>query len=524
MSVSEPVQPLTMKPGWQALKIHYQHMKTFHLRQLFDLDPHRGERFRIEDIGLYFDYSKNLINTETLDLLLQLAETSRLRHKIVELSREVEAPASPETSAQQATMKRDDSLAYMTNLVSRVWNGEWTGYTGMRVKTVVHLDVDPGESGPLLAHKALSNFINSDITTQFITPANSKDFCSILRDLNPAETLFVVVSESFTSRETLACAHKARRWILKAMREEGAVARHFIAVSDNTAEVTKFGIEADNMFGFWNRFPGITATKGSATGISTMMAIGPDLFFRMMAGFRAMDDHFRTAPFERNIPVIAGLLGVWYSNFYGSEKIAVLPYNHLLLTLPAFLSRFTARTGGRKIIFPTQGAQGGYTDDPLQIQDDFCHRVLQSIAICPCDFIGFCRSAETSGEQHQLVMAKMLSVTQTLAFGRQEHRCTDSGESLLPAILLEGNHPSNTLLAASLTPETFGKLIALYEHSLFTEETVSEAALLDMEEIGGALRAQHILQEMEGDQATAVHDSSTSGLIRYLRNPRMELC
>lgn len=515
MPAIEQIQPLGQNLGWQTLRLHYQQMKNVHLRQLFAHDPKRGERFSIEDGGIYFDYSKNLVNKDTMAILINLAESCGLRPMIENRFSTAKAGLI-DGAPHQWPSRNNDPLAQMTNFAERVWSGEWTGYTGMKMRTLVNIQIDQGEPDPVFAHQALRNFIKGGMETLFVTDTNSNRFCNVLKDLNPAETLFIISSDSFTSRETMACAHKARRWILKAMRDESAVARHFVAASNNMAEVSKFGIESGARFGFWNRFTGESEFKQSTTGFSTMMALGPDTFSRMMSGFNAMDEHFRSASFDCNLPVIWGLLGVWYSNFYGSEKLAVLPYNSRLTRLPTYLQRLTPNHSARHIIDSRHSINPIGGEEPMEVQDMLCHRIMQGITICPCDFIGFCTPDEASVEKHNLLMAKLLASTQALAFGKPEHHVQNAQAPHLPC---EGNHPSNTILAERLTPEIFGRLLAFYEHSIFTQEMISRCAFPSSEDLAvGTMSAKHIMQELENGLPSLSHDSSTSCLIRHYRS------
>ncbi|GAB7026854.1 glucose-6-phosphate isomerase [Geotalea toluenoxydans] len=491
----------------QALKVHHQLMKNSHLLQLFAEDHQRGERFSMEEKGLYLDYSKNLITAKTMELLMELARARKLPEKIDERFMTFDEIGCQ--SAFRQALQKDEESARMTDLANRIWNGEWTGHSGMRIKTVININVNESDPGPPMAYQALKGFIRGNVTTLFITRANNLDFCSILNELNPAETLFNVVSDTFTCRETMVCAHTARRWVLKAMRDECAVARHFTAVSLNEEEARKFGIDPGNIFA--------SRSQGSRlVDFSTMVGLGTGIFQRMLAGIRSMDQHFSTAPLNRNLPVTMGLLRVWYCNFYGSRQMALLPYHRWLSNLPVYVNRLVTCSGSNMEAMPI-----GEPDEATNIQHAICQQILHGSTICPCDFIGFCRDEELDGGSNNLLMAKMFALTKSLAFGRhasqfQGGKCPDSLKQYLP---MEGNHPSNTILAENLTPEVFGELLALYEHAVYTQQVVGQWGIIDRQGMEfGKLEARNIAMELENGSTTPDHDSSTSCLIRHYRN------
>jgi glucose-6-phosphate isomerase len=512
MASAENIQ--SMSTLWQALKVHHQLMKNSHLLQLFAEDHHRGERFSIEEKGIYLDFSKNLITDKTVELLVELA-------KIMDLPGKIEERFTPldgigRRSVFQQAVERDGETLRMTALADRIWNGAWTGYSGMRIKTVIVLNVDESDPGPPMAYGALQKFIDSDLSVIFLTGTDKTDFCTLLSELNPAETLLTVVSDTFTCRETMVYAHMARRWILKAMRDEWAVARHFIAVTRNGDEARKFGIEQENIFGSLNSGTRNRAA-GRLLGFQTVVSLGTNVFTRLTAGIRAMDRHFSTAPLNRNLPVIMGLLRVWYRNFYGSRQTAILPYHRQLTGLPAHADRlFSGSDNGLEAHLI--GAPGNGSP---QKHDAICRQIIEGNTLCPCDFIGFCRDEGQNGESNSLLMAEMFGLTRTLAFGGhatafQNGKCPDSLRHYVP---MEGNHPSNTILAESLTPEVFGELLTLYEHAAHTQQVVGQWGVTDRQGMEvGKLEAEDLARELERGSSAPGHDSSTSCLIRHYRS------
>ncbi|WP_243372567.1 hypothetical protein [Geotalea sp. SG265] len=499
---------------WQALKVHHQLMKNSHLLQLFAQDRHRGERFSIEEKSIYLDYSKNLITGKTMELLIDLARARGLPGEIDERFSAYDEIGG--LTAFQQALERDGELSRMTALADRIWNGAWTGYSGMRIKTVIIINVDESDPAPPMAHGALKQFTGGESATLFVTRTNSTEFGSMLGELNPAETLFTVVSDTFACRETMACAHTARRWILKAMRDESAVARHFIASTGNGSEARKFGIDPGNIFDNRNAAHHNRA-RGRLMDFPTIIALGNSIFTRMLAGIRSMDRHFGTAPLNRNLPVIMGLLRIWYGNFYGSSQLAILPYHRQLCSLPAHVDRLLAGNSRN----PGIGEPSSKNDEAtFHAPDAVCQQIIDGNTLYPCDFIGFCRDEEDGGST-SLRMAEMFALTRSLAFGRHatDFRDGECPEALRHYLPMEGNHPSNTILAESLTPEVFGELLTLYEHAAFTQQVVGRWGVTDRQRMeAGKLEAVDIARELELGSAASGHDSSTSCLIRHYRS------
>jgi glucose-6-phosphate isomerase len=533
---------LTEKPAWKSLGEHYQRVRQAHLRSLFADDPRRGERLAAEGAGLYLDYSKNRITEETVGLLLNLAEECGLRQHIeamfqgrkinVTENRAVLHIALRAPKGQQILVDGVDVvpevhavLDRMTAFSDRVRGGQWRGYSGKRIRNVINIGIGGSDLGPVMAYEALKHYSRREMTFRFVSNADGTDFEEATRDLDPDETLFIISSKTFTTLETMTNAHSARSWALKALHREEAVARHFVAVSTNAEAVAKFGIDTANMFGFWD-WVGGRYSMDSAIGLSTMMAIGPENFQALLAGFRSMDEHFRKAPFEKNLPVIMGLLSVWYSNFFGTQTVAVLPYAHYLKRFPAYLQQLTMESNGKHVTL--DGAVVNYQTGPIYWgepgtngQHSFYQLIHQGTRLTPCDFIGFCRTLNPLGTHHDLLMANFFAQTEALAFGKtgDQLRAEGTPDWLVPHRICEGNRPTNTVLAERLTPETLGQLVALYEHAVFTQGVIWHIDSFDQwgVELGKVL-AKRILPELEGaGKPKLQHDSSTNALIRRYR-------
>ncbi|MGA8656465.1 MAG: glucose-6-phosphate isomerase [Chthoniobacterales bacterium] len=534
--------PLTQRPEWQALAKNHEKIKDIHLRQLFSSDAKRGERFAVEEAGLYLDYSKNRVTDETLRLLLGLAAACELRQRIDAMFRgekinltenravlHVALRSPPDQSiifdGEDVVPKVHAVLDRMAGFADRVRSGAWKGYSEKPVRNVVNIGIGGSDLGPVMAYEALRHYSRRDLTFRFVSNVDGTDFVEATHDLAPDETLFIVSSKTFTTLETMTNARTAREWALKALQDEKAIAKHFVAVSTNAAEVSKFGIDTANMFGFWD-WVGGRYSMDSAIGLSTMLAIGPENFRSLLAGFHAMDEHFRTAPFERNLPVIMGLLAIWYNDFFGAQTVAVLPYDQYLKRFPAYLQQLTMESNGKHVTLG--GAAVEYETGPIYWgepgtngQHSFYQLIHQGTKLIPCDFIGFCQSLNPLGNHHNVLMSNMFAQAEALAFGKTPEAVKAEGTAdwLVPHRTFEGNRPSNTLLAERLTPETLGKLVALYEHSVFTQGAIWDIDSFDQwgVELGKVL-AKRIIPELEqaGDPELA-HDSSTNRLIHYYR-------
>jgi glucose-6-phosphate isomerase len=537
--------PLTRLPIWQALASHYEMIKDRHLRDLFAEDPRRGERLTTEAEGLYFDYSKHRITDETVRLLLQLATECGLRARIdamfggehinVTENRAVlhvalRAPrdAVITTDGVNVVPEVHKVLDRMATFADRVRNGDWQGYTGQRIRNVINIGIGGSDLGPVMAYEALRAYSARDLTFRFVSNVDGTDFVEATRDLDPAQTLVIVSSKTFTTLETMANAQSARAWVLAALGDEAAIAKHFVAVSTNAAEVRKFGIDTANMFEFWD-WVGGRYSMDSAIGLSTMIAVGPENFRALLAGFHAMDEHFRATPFERNLPVLMGLLGVWYNNFFEAETVAVLPYDQYLKRFPAYLQQLTMESNGKQVTW--DGAQVDYQTGQIfwgepgtNGQHSFYQLIHQGTKLIPCDFIGFSQTLNPLGAHHDYLMANLFAQTEALAFGKtaDEVRAEGTTGDLVAARTFPGNRPTTTLLAERLTPEILGKLIALYEHSTFTQGVIWHIDSFDQwgVELGKVL-AQRIIGELQnpGDPDLK-HDSSTNTLIRRYRQLR----
>jgi len=537
------IKPLTKRPAWKALEAHHQKVRELHLRKLFADDPKRGERMTVEAAGIYLDYSKNRITDETLTLLLQLAEESGLRARIDAMFRgekinitenravlhmALRAPrgASIVVDGENVVPQVHAVLDKMADFSNRFRSGAWKGHTGKRIRNVINVGIGGSDLGPVMAYEALKHYSDRAMTFRFVSNVDGTDFVEATRDLDPAETLFIISSKTFTTLETMTNAQSARDWSLKGLGGDvKAVAKHFVAVSTNATEVGKFGIDTANMFGFWD-WVGGRYSMDSAIGLSTMLAIGPENFRAMLDGFRQMDEHFRTAPFERNLPVLVGLLAVWYNNFFGAQTVAVLPYEQYLKRFPAYLQQLTMESNGKHVTL--SGTEMDYQTGPIYWgepgtngQHSFYQLIHQGTRIIPCDFIAFVESLNPLGRHHDMLLANVFAQTEALAFGKTPEQVKAEGtpDWLAPHRVFEGNRPSNTILADRLTPETLGKLVALYEHCVFTQGTIWQIDSFDQwgVELGKVL-AQRIIPELESKAEPKLgHDSSTNNLIRRYR-------
>ncbi|MEO7598671.1 MAG: glucose-6-phosphate isomerase [Opitutus sp.] len=536
------MNPLRNCPAWSALEAHYQQVRHLDLKQLFAQDPQRSQLFTLETLGLYFDYSKHRITSETIRLLIDLAEQSDLRRHIdamfagekinVTEGRAVLHVALRAPKGEQILLDGKDVvpevhavLDKMAAFSSQVRSGNWTGHTGRRIRNVINIGIGGSDLGPVMAYEALKYCSQRDLTFRFVSNVDGTDFVEATRDLNAEETMFIVCSKTFTTLETMTNAHTARKWVLNALKDDKAVARHFVAVSTNTAKVEEFGIDTANMFGFWD-WVGGRYSMDSAIGLSTMIAVGPEHFHAMLSGFHAMDEHFRTAPFEENLPVLMGLLTVWYSDFFDAQTVAVLPYEQYLKRFPAYLQQLTMESNGKHVTL--KGDRVDYQTGPVYWgepgtngQHSFYQLIHQGTKLIPCDFIGFVHSLNQLGNHHDLLLANVFAQTEALAFGRtpEEVRSAGTPEWLVSHRTFEGNRPSTTILAERLTPETLGKLIALYEHSVFTQGVVWQIDCFDQwgVELGKVL-AEKIIPELSADDDEPLnHDGSTNALIKHYR-------
>jgi glucose-6-phosphate isomerase len=537
---------LTALPAWQALVAHQKKIRDVHLRQLFADDPQRGERLTAEAVGIFLDYSKNRITDETLTLLLQLAEACGLRQRIDAMCRgekinvtedravlhvALRAPrtASILVDGENVVPKVHAVLDKMTDFANRVRSGAWTGHTGKRLRNIVNIGIGGSDLGPVMAYEALRHYSDRTLTLRFVSNIDGTDLVEATADLDPAETLFIVSSKTFTTLETMTNAESARAWLLRAFGQDvKAVARHFAAVSTNAAKVSEFGIDPANMFGFWD-WVGGRYSMDSAIGLSTMLAIGPDHFRDLLSGFHQMDEHFRSAPFEKNLPVLMGLITVWYNNFFGAQTVAVLPYEQYLKRFPAYLQQLTMESNGKHVTL--DGANVDYPTSPVYWgepgtngQHSFYQLIHQGTSLIPCDFIAFVEAVNKVGRHHDILLANVFAQSEALAFGKtvEQVKAENTPEWLVPHRVFEGNRPSNTLLIERLTPETLGKLVALYEHSVFTQGVIWNINSFDQwgVELGKAL-AQRIVPELESaSEPEPGHDSSTNHLIRRYRNSK----
>ncbi len=545
MAATSATPSLRQTSAWQALEQNAGVLRGSHLRDLFAADPGRGETFSVEAEGLYLDYSKNRVTLDTIKLLLQLAEergVAERRDAMFEGERinvtenravlhvALRAPKGEriEVDGEDVVLEVHEVLDRMSEFSDRVRTGTWKGHTGKRIRNVVNIGIGGSDLGPVMAYEALRYYSQRDLTFRFVSNVDGTDIAEATRDLDPEETLFIVSSKTFTTLETITNARSAREWLLAKLEDEAAVAKHFVAVSTNAEEVSQFGIDTENMFEFWD-WVGGRYSMDSAIGLSTMIAIGPENFRRMLAGFHAMDEHFRTAPFERNLPVLMGLLTVWYTDFFDAQTVAILPYDQYLKRFPAYLQQLTMESNGKSVTL--DGKRVDYETSPIfwgepgtNGQHSFYQLLHQGTKLVPADFIGFNHSLNPIGNHHDLLMANVFAQTEALAFGKtaEEVRAEGMEEWLVPHRVFEGNRPSNTILADRLDPETLGKLVALYEHSVFVQGVIWDVNSFDQwgVELGKVL-AKRIAGELEADsEPELTHDSSTNTLIRRYRRSR----
>jgi glucose-6-phosphate isomerase len=535
-------QPLRERPAFRALERHHAEISGVHLRDLFADDPGRAERLSLESAGLYLDYSKNRVTDETLALLVQLARESGLEARRDAMFAGARVNVSEDRAALHVALRMPkhgalvvdgtdvvkqvhEVLDKMAAFCDRVRAGEWTGHTGRPIRNVVNIGIGGSDLGPVMAYEALRWYSHRDMTFRFVSNIDSSDLVEATRDLVPDETLFIVSSKTFTTLETIENATSAREWIVDSLGSDDAVAKHFVAVSTNADPVAAFGIDTQNMFGFWD-WVGGRYSMDSAIGLSTMLAIGPDHFREMLAGFHEMDEHFRSAPLERNMPVVMGLLSVWYSEFFGAQSVGVMPYNQYLNRLPAYLQQLTMESNGKRVT--VGGAPVDYATGPVYWgepgtngQHSFYQLLHQGTQLVPVDLIGFGKSLNPLREHHDLLMSNVFAQAQALAFGRTEEEVRAEGteERVVPHKVMPGNRPTNVLLAQSLTPRTLGVLVALYEHDVFVQGALWDIDSFDQwgVELGKQL-AKAIVPELEsGSEPDLAHDSSTNALIRRYR-------
>ena len=540
--MSTTLTPLSQRAAWNALQGHFKEIRGIHLRTLFADDPGRGERMTAEGAGLFLDYSKNRVTDETVRLLCRLAEESAMPARREAMFRGERINVSEDRPVLHVALRmpRDRSLVVdgvdvvkevhavldrMGNFCERVRGGEWRGHTGKPIRNVINIGIGGSDLGPVMAYEALRHYSTREITFRFVSNVDGTDFAEATRDLDPEETLFIICSKTFTTLETMTNARTAREWTVDALGDETAIARHFVAVSTNADGVSEFGIDTDNMFGFWE-WVGGRYSMDSAIGLSTMLAIGPQRFEQMLAGFHAMDEHFLEAPLERNLPALIGLLAVWYGDFFGAQTVAVLPYDQYLHRFPAYLQQLTMESNGKHVTLagePVDYETGAvYWGEPgTNGQHSFYQLIHQGTKLIPCDFIGFGRSLNPLGEHHDLLMANVFAQTEALAFGKTPDQVREEGTSseLVPHRVFEGNRPSNTILAERLTPQALGSLVALYEHSVFTQGAIWSLDSFDQwgVELGKVL-AKRIVSELQADsEPELAHDGSTNALIRRYR-------
>jgi glucose-6-phosphate isomerase len=543
--MSTPSTPLTERASWKALDAHYAAIQGKHLRELFANDPARGERLTAEALGIYLDYSKNRVTDETLELLLKLAEESGLKAKIdamfrgekinVTENRAVLHVALRAPKGESILLDGEDVvvevhavLDKMAAFSDKIRSGEWKGHTGKPIKNIVNIGIGGSDLGPVMAYEALRHYSRRDLVFRFISNIDGTDFVEATIDLDPEETLFIVASKTFTTLETMTNARSARDWALKTLKDPAAVAKHFVALSTNADEVTKFGIDTANMFGFWD-WVGGRYSMDSAIGLSTMLAIGPDNFRAMLDGFHQVDEHFRTTPFEKNLPVLMGLLAIWYNNFFGAQTVAVLPYEQYLKRFPAYLQQLTMESNGKHVTLG--GTEVTYQTGPIYWgepgtngQHSFYQLIHQGTKLIPCDFIAFARALNPIGRHHDLLLANVFAQAEALAFGKTSAEVAAEGTAfaLVPHKTFEGNRPSNTIFLDELTPEALGKLVALYEHNVFTQGAIWDIDSFDQwgVELGKVL-ATRIIPELENPEIPPLaHDSSTNTLISRYRESK----
>ncbi|MBV8709739.1 MAG: glucose-6-phosphate isomerase [Acidobacteriaceae bacterium] len=543
-------RPLTERPAWKALGTHYKKIRKLHLRQLFAGERDRGERLTAAAAGIYLDYSKNRITDETLKLLFQLAAESGLKERIDAMFRREKINVTENRAVLHVALRAPKGtsivvdgenvvpqvhrvLDKMAAFSERVRSGDWKGHTGKCIRNVINIGIGGSDLGPVMAYEALKHYSEREMTFRFISNVDSTDLYEAVRDLDPSETLFIVSSKTFMTLETMTNAQAARAWSLAGLgNDPRAVARHFVAVSTNAREVSKFGIDTANMFEFWD-WVGGRYSMDSAIGLSTMIAIGPDHFRELLDGFHEMDEHFRTAPFERNLPVLMGLLAVWYANFFEAETLAVLPYEQYLKRFPAYLQQLAMESNGKHVTLDgtevTYQTSAIYWGEPgTNGQHSFYQLIHQGTRLVPCDFIAFAHALNPVGYQHDMLMANVFAQSEALAFGKTSSQVKAEGtpDWLVPHRVFEGNRPSNTIILERLTPEALGKLIALYEHSVFTQGAIWSIDSFDQwgVELGKVL-AQRIIPELESKTEPKLeHDSSTNTLISYYRKFKENIC
>jgi len=543
------ILPLTARPAWKALEGHHEKIRELHLRQLFAEDATRGERLTTEAVGIYLDYSKNRVTDETLALLCRLAEESGLRERIEAMFRgdkinltedravlhvALRAPrgTSIVVDGEDVVPEVQAVLGAMADFSTRVRSGAWTGHTGKRIRNVVNIGIGGSDLGPVMAYEALKHYSDRAMTFRFVSNVDETDLVEATGDLDPAETLFIASSKTFTTLETMTNAESARQWLLEGLGGDvKAVAKHFVAVSTNARKVSEFGIDTASMFGFWD-WVGGRYSMDSAIGLSTMLAVGPENFRALLDGFHQMDEHFRTVPFERNLPVLLGLLTVWYTDFFGAQTVAILPYEQYLKRFPAYLQQLTMESNGKHVTL--EGTEVSYPTGPIYWgepgtngQHSFYQLIHQGTGLIPCDFIAFGHALKPLGRHHDMLLANVFAQTEALAFGktREQVKAEGTPDSLVPHRVFQGNRPSNTILAERLTPETLGKLVALYEHSVFTQGAIWNVDSFDQwgVELGKVL-AQRIISELESETEPRLgHDSSTNSMIRRYRKLRKAL-
>ncbi len=535
--------PLRKRPAWKALETHYAEVKDVSMRKLFADDPKRGERLAVEALGLYLDYSKNRVTDETLRLLIRLAEECGLRARIdamfsgdkINITEKRAVLHTALRAPKGATIMVDGEnvvtavhavLDKMSAFCDRIRSGEWKGHTGKRIRNIVNIGIGGSDLGPVMAYEALRHYSDRNLTFRFVSNVDDTDFAEAVQDLKADATLFIVSSKTFTTLETMTNAHTARQWALKTLGNEKAIAKHFVAVSTNAKEVEKFGIDTANMFGFWD-WVGGRYSMDSAIGLSTMLAVGPDNFRALLAGFHEMDEHFRTAPFEKNLPVLMGLLAVWYGDFFDAQTVAVLPYEQYMKRFPAYLQQLTMESNGKHVTL--EGTEVDYQTGAVYWgepgtngQHSFYQLIHQGTKLIPCDFIAFGYSLNPLGRHHDILLANVFAQAEALAFGKTaaDVKAEGTADALVPHRVFEGNRPSNTILMDRLTPEALGRLVALYEHNVFTQGVVWDIDSFDQwgVELGKVL-AQRIIPELEDKGSPELkHDSSTNTLIRRYRS------
>ena len=543
--MTDRIAPLASRPAWKALQQHADTLRPQHLRDIFQADPSRGSRFTAQACGLFLDYSKNRITDETLKLLIELAHQSGLRERAEAMFTGKKINTTENRAVLHVALRapRSESILVdgedvvpgvhqvldkMAAFAEQIRSGAWLGYTGKPIRNIVHIGIGGSDLGPVMAYEALRHYSQRDLNFRFVSNVDGTDFAEAVRDFHPEETLFLVASKTFTTLETMTNAHSARAWTLGRLKQTEAIARHFAAISTNAEAVTKFGIDTANMFGFWD-WVGGRYSMDSAIGLSTMIAIGPENFRSLLEGFHAMDVHFRTAPLEKNLPALLGLLTVWYTNFFHAQTVAILPYEQYLKRFPAYLQQLTMESNGKHVTLDGTEVQADtgpiYWGEPgTNGQHSFYQLIHQGTRLIPCDFIGFYKSINPLGRHHDMLMANVFAQAEALAFGKTaaEVRAEGVPEPLVPHKVFAGNRPSNILLAERLTPYTLGTLVALYEHSVFTQGAIWSIDSFDQwgVELGKVL-AQRILGEIESpSEPSLAHDTSTSNLVRLYRSQR----